>query len=91
MSRLFATLGFLAVVAVGVLVFLLVRRPPAPAGPAIDATPSAQSRPALTYVPQAIGLPGEGLPMITHVAIYDLDGDGLPDILVCDATANQVS
>ena len=29
--------------------------------------------------------------MITHVAIYDLDGDGLPDILVCDATAGRVS
>jgi len=91
MSGLFVALGFLAVVAVVVLVSLLLRRAPAPAGPAIDATPSAPSRPALTYVPQAIGLPVEGIPMITHVAIYDLDGDGLPDILVCDATANRVS
>lgn len=29
--------------------------------------------------------------MITHVAIYDLDGDGLADVLVCDGTANRVS
>src|SRR6185436_769998 len=50
----------------------------------------AENRPALTYLPQAIGLPVADHPMITHVAIYDLDADSLPDILVCDATANRV-
>ena len=30
-------------------------------------------------------------PQISNVQIVDLDGDGLPDILVCDAARNQVS
>jgi hypothetical protein len=30
-------------------------------------------------------------PQISHVQVADLDQDGLPDILVCDATANRVS
>jgi hypothetical protein len=91
MSWLLALLGFLAAVAVGVTVFLLLRGPAPPTWSAADATPPAEGRPVLTYVPTEIGLPVEGHPMITHVAIYDLDGDGLPDILVCDGTANQVS
>jgi len=90
-SLLLALLGFLAAVAVGVTVFLLLRGPASPAWSAADATPPAGGRPELTYVPQPVGLPAEGHPMITHVAIYDLDGDGLPDILVCDATASRVS
>jgi hypothetical protein len=90
MFRLFAVLGFLAAVAVGVLVFLLLRRPPTPAGPAVAATPPTEKPPALTYVPQAIGLPVEEHPMICHVAIHDLDGDGLSDILLCDGIANRV-
>jgi hypothetical protein len=34
---------------------------------------------------------GEERPQIAHVAIADLDRDGLADILVCDALRNQVS
>jgi hypothetical protein len=30
-------------------------------------------------------------PQIAHVGIADLDGDGLPDIVVCDASRNRVS
>ena len=30
-------------------------------------------------------------PQISHVGIADLDGDGLPDIVVCDAARNRVS
>ena len=32
-----------------------------------------------------------GLPLITNVQIVDLDSDGRPDILVCDAQQNSVS
>lgn len=44
----------------------------------------------LDYAPQAIGEPMQGRPWITFVAIDDLDDDGLPDVLVCDAQANQL-
>jgi hypothetical protein len=88
---LLGLLGFLAAVAVGVVVFVLLHGPPPPTATAVEATPPAESRPLLNYVPQAIGLPVENHPVITHVTIYDLDGDGLPDILVCDAAANRVS
>ena len=30
-------------------------------------------------------------PQIAHVAIADLDGDGLPDILACDALRHRVA
>src|SRR5262245_53050809 len=34
---------------------------------------------------------GDERPRMTHVAIADLDRDGLPDILACDALRNRVS
>jgi len=91
MSWLLALLGFLAVAAIGLMGYVLFSGPVPPSMSTIDTPPPAGNRAGLTYLPQAIGLPVEGHPMITHVAIYDLDGDGLPDILVCDATANRVS
>jgi hypothetical protein len=46
----------------------------------------------LEYVPVPIGtIPGEiDRPMVTHLSIVDLDGDGLPDVLYCDARKNTV-
>lgn len=44
---------------------------------------------ALTHRP--IGRPVEGQPWITDLTIADLDGDGLKDVLVCDARRNRVS
>src|SRR5947207_2158042 len=46
----------------------------------------------LEYVPTPIGaLLGEiDRPMVTHLAIVDLDGDGVPDVLYCDARKNTV-
>lgn len=45
------------------------------------------------FEPRAIGDPirGNDRPQIANVEIADLDGDGLPDILVCDALRNKVS
>jgi hypothetical protein len=45
------------------------------------------------FVRQPIGSPpqGEERPYIAHVAVVDLDQDGLNDVLVCDAFRNVVS
>lgn len=42
-------------------------------------------------VPQPVGAPVDGNPWIAHVSVVDLDQDGLPDILVCDAQKNQIT
>jgi len=40
----------------------------------------------------AIGDPvGDTKPWITHLTIVDLDRDGLKDVVICDAKANQIS
>jgi hypothetical protein len=61
---------------------------PAPASKATATSPP--SRPIFTG--RAIGSPPQGQerPMISHVAIADVDRDGLADVLVCDAFRNQV-
>ena len=41
--------------------------------------------------PRAIGLAAEGHPWVTHLAIADLDKDGLLDVVVCEGRLNQVS
>jgi len=79
-------LGVLAVFVLGTVAYLLARRPPT--GPAQRVY--AETSPEVTYVPQDIGFAPQGHPMITHVAIADLEGTGLPGILVCDATANRI-
>ena len=45
------------------------------------------------FVRRAVGDPivGNERPQIAHVQVADLDRDGLPDILVCDAVRNRVS
>src|SRR6187551_4018115 len=64
----------------------------APREPAAVAAPASASGTAL-FTRRPIGLPpqGEERPMITHVAIADLDRDGLADVLVCDAFRNLVA
>jgi hypothetical protein len=89
-STLLGVLAVLATVVVATLVFLLWRTPAIPSAPAANPS-SAGARPALAYAPQPVGLPIEGNPVITHVAIADLDQDGLQDILVCDAQHNSVN
>ena len=52
-----------------------------------------EAAPSDFFTPQPVGEPrGDGeRPQIAHVAIVDLDGDGLPDILACDAIRNRVA
>lgn len=83
-------LGGLAVLAIGAIGFFATRGgpelPPAPR----PAAPAPAVVPHLVYVAQPIGDPVTGHPWIAHLAVVDLDGDGLPDVLVCDAQANQL-
>lgn len=74
------------------LVFLLLRKPQVPAPRSVPATNSASlAHPiGLAYTAQPIGFPIAGNPVITHVALADLDQDGLLDVLVCDAKANAI-
>jgi hypothetical protein len=52
-----------------------------------------QGPPSDFFVPRSVGDPlrGRERPQISSVQVADLDGDGLSDILVCDAIRNQVS
>ena len=64
---------------------------PAPASPQ-SAAPLTAAQAHLEYVPLPLGAPvGEfGRPMVTHLAIVDLDGDGLLDVLYCEGRKNTV-
>ena len=54
--------------------------------------PAAPSEGRRFLEPRPIGSPlGDSQPWVTHVSVVDLDQDGLPDVIVCDATANAVS
>ncbi|AOS43053.1 FG-GAP repeat protein [Lacunisphaera limnophila] len=70
---------------------LILARPKAAAGlsPGGAPTPPVVS---LAYEPLAIGAPAAefGRPWVTHVQITDLDQDGLPDVLYCEAQKNSV-
>ena len=54
---------------------------------------AAASAPAAwrSFTARAVGVPPQGdeRPLITHVAVADLDRDGLGDIIVCDALRNR--
>lgn len=64
---------------------------PAAAGPVRPVSPADQLDPHYRYDPQPLGRPMTGHPVITQVALADLDQDGLLDVLVCDAQAHTVS
>ena len=80
-------LALLVATAVGASLCISLREPPAPPETSGE---RAASAPPLSYRPEAIGLEPVGYPIITHVAIGDLDQDGLLDVLVTDAAANRV-
>ncbi|HEX2854372.1 MAG TPA: VCBS repeat-containing protein [Opitutaceae bacterium] len=87
-SLLVGILAFAALATVAALAFLLLRNPAVPTRSATAANPP---RPApLAYAAQPLGFPVTGNPVITHVALADLDQDGLLDVLVCDAKANAI-
>ncbi len=78
-----------ALLAVAAFVSRPIRNADAPV-PTPPDTPAPSSAPQLAYEPHAIGEPMHDHPWIAYVTVADVDGDGLPDILVCDAQANQL-
>ncbi len=80
-----------ACLVIGALAYLCLRDPGVAIAAAQADNPRKVSGPRLSYQPQSIGWPAEGHPLIAQVAMADLDGDGLLDILVCDCLANRVS
>ena len=45
----------------------------------------------LFFEQKAIGNPVEGNPMISHLTVFDIDGNGLADVVVADAQKNYIS
>jgi hypothetical protein len=87
---LFSILGVLAALVIGAVVYFATRPGPAlPPAPAPVARAPAAA-PQLAYTPTPIGDPVSGHPWVGHLCVADVDGDGLPDVVVCDATANQL-
>jgi hypothetical protein len=64
-----------------------------PAAAADGGTPAAATSAGPLFAAQGIGdrPQGEERPQIAHVAIVDLDRDGLNDVLVCDALRNRLA
>ena len=60
--------------------------------PAAPPLPPVAPFTALEFEPSALGAPASdfGRPMVTNVQIVDLDRDGLPDVLYCEARRNTV-
>jgi hypothetical protein len=88
--------GLALVVICGAIGWWFVSRPSPGAVPV--AVPSAPAPLVVSggdgrFASGAIGAPAgsEERPQIAHVAIADVDRDGLNDVLVCDALRNQVS
>ena len=84
----------LAIALVAAIVFGLsaCRRDPAPAT-TTTSTPASSASTSALLTAQPIGnLPkGEERPQITHVAIADLDRDGINDVITCDALRGVVT
>ena len=84
-------LAAVAVAAVSAAVWWL--REEAVGGTPQAAGTTAADGPSSLFSRRSIGDPirGEERPHIAHVAIADLDRDGLADVLVCDAIRNQLT
>ncbi|MGH8019996.1 MAG: FG-GAP-like repeat-containing protein [Opitutaceae bacterium] len=85
-----SALAGLAVVAIAGLAFWLARTPPEVAADVTERAPAAVRTATLAYESKPIGDPIVGRPWIAHLVIADLDADGLPDVLACDALTNSV-
>jgi hypothetical protein len=86
-----ALLAAVAVVLPAVFYFGLSRVAPAGSPPEVRGTePSRFELSTLPLTQGVLGPPGDYRPMVTNLQIADLDRDGLPDVIACDARRNRV-
>lgn len=84
-------LGLLLLIVAAIGYGLALRRNPVPADAGKNRDRSLVRQLGLeTFSPRLIGRAPEGQPWITDLTIADLDGDGLKDVIACDARLNQV-
>lgn len=86
----YVVLSLLAVVTLTAWYFVHEREPADLSAEFGPARPARETAALLTYEPVPIGAAEEAQPMITHVAVADLDADGLLDVLACDAASDRV-
>lgn len=79
-----------ALAALSAAVYLSTSVPEAAPQPEENDPASHSSHPGLAYSSREIGEPIRGRPWITHLIIVDLDADGLPDVVACDAQSNSI-
>src|SRR4051812_42669918 len=86
-----ALLAAVAVVLPALFYFGLGRVAPAGSPPEVRGTEPSRFEPStLPLTPGVLGPPGDYRPMVTNLQIVDLDRDGLPDVIACDARRNRV-
>ncbi len=90
-KKIALSLGILIVAVLGGL-WLLRDAPSRAVPPLAPKAVPATARPKLEYEPIPIGAPVSefGRPVVTNLQIFDLDGDGMLDVLYCDAQKNTV-
>ena len=74
----------------GVTAYFAIRQSHASPAAATPTMAVEKLDPSLLFDPKPVGEPMHGHPIITHVLITDLDQDGLPDIVACDAQSDSV-
>ena len=80
-----------AVLLPAAIYFGLPHVPPVGEPPALHLPPGTAFPPStLAFTPQALGPPGSPQAKLTNVQIHDLDRDGRPDVLACDAQRGRV-
>ena len=93
----FAVLGVLVVLPFAVVLWIVsgigrsTTTVPEAVTPSVAPAPLTQLSLSLAFKAEPVGFPVEGRPWVPHLAVQDLDQDGLLDILVCDGVKDTVS
>jgi len=84
------TLSLLVAISVGLAGVIVVFKIKSLAETVTPIAANISVAPSLSYEARPIGDPIQGRPWIVNLAIVDLDQDGLPDVLACDAQSNSI-